>query len=105
MIISGGENVYSAEVEDVLFAHAAVLEAAIIGLPDERWGEAVCAVVVLRAGQHATSEELIAHCRARLAKYKAPKHVVFVDSLPRNAAGKVLKTRLREEVREPLGIA
>lgn len=105
MIITGGENVYSAEVEDVLFAHAAVAEAAIIGLPDERWGEAVCAVVVLKAGQHATSEELVAHCRARLAKYKAPKHVVFVDALPRNAAGKVLKTRLREEVREPLGIA
>lgn len=104
MVITGGENVYSAEVEDVLFAHAAVAEAAIIGIPDERWGEAVCAVVVLKAGQQVSSDELVAHCRTRLAKYKAPKHVVFVEALPRNAAGKVLKTRLREEVRVPLGI-
>ena len=99
MVISGGENVYSAEVEDVLFAHPAVAEAAIIGVPDERWGEAVCAVVALRPTQRATPDELIAHCRARLAKYKTPKYVVFVDALPRNAAGKVLKRRLREEVR------
>lgn len=105
MVISGGENVYSAEVENALFAHPAVAEAAIIGVPDPRWGEAVCAVVALRPGQHASSDELIAHCRERLARYKSPKYVVFVDSLPRNAAGKVLKTRLREEVRVPLGIA
>lgn len=98
MVITGGENVYSAEVEDVLFAHPAVAEAAIIGVPDERWGEAVCAVVVLRPSQRATADELIAHCRARLAKFKAPKYVVFVDALPRNAAGKVLKRTLREEV-------
>jgi fatty-acyl-CoA synthase len=98
MVITGGENVYSAEVEDVLFAHPAVAEAAIIGVPDERWGEAVCAVVALRPAQRATADELIAHCRRRLAKYKAPKYVVFVDALPRNAAGKVLKRTLREEV-------
>ena len=99
MVITGGENVYSAEVENVLFAHAAVAEAAIIGVPDERWGEAVCAVVALRPNAKASAAELIAHCRARLAKYKAPKYVVFVDSLPHNAAGKVLKRQLREEVR------
>ncbi len=99
MVITGGENVYSAEVEDVLFAHASVAEAAIIGLPDERWGEAVCAVVTLRPGASATADDLIAHCRARLAKYKTPRYVVFVDALPRNAAGKVLKRQLREEVR------
>jgi fatty-acyl-CoA synthase len=99
MVISGGENVYSAEVEDALFAHPAVAEAAIIGVPDARWGEAVCAVVALRPGATATADELIAHCRSRLAKYKTPKHVVFVDALPRNAAGKVLKRQLREEVR------
>lgn len=105
MVISGGENVYSAEVEDVLYAHPAVAEAAIIGVPDARWGEAVCAVVALKAGRAATAEELVAHCRARLAKYKAPRYVVFVDALPRNAAGKVLKRQLREEVRMPLGTA
>ncbi len=99
MVISGGENVYSAEVEDVLFTHAAVAEAAIVGIPDERWGESVCAIVVLRPNASATADELIAHCRARLAKYKTPKTVVFVDALPRNAAGKVLKRQLREEVR------
>jgi fatty-acyl-CoA synthase len=99
MVITGGENVYSAEVEDVLFAHPAVAEAAIIGVPDERWGEAVCAVVVLRPNSTATADELVAHSRSRLAKYKTPKYVVFVDALPRNAAGKVLKRQLREEVR------
>jgi acyl-CoA synthetase (AMP-forming)/AMP-acid ligase II len=98
MVISGGENVYSAEVEDVLFAHPAVAEAAVIGVADERWGEAVCAVVALRPNASATAEELIAHCRTRLAKYKTPKVVVFVTTLPRNAAGKVLKRQLREEV-------
>ena len=98
MVITGGENVYSAEVEDVLFGHPAVAEAAIIGLPDERWGEAVCAVVALRPSASATADELIAHCRTRLARYKTPKYVVFVDALPRNAAGKVLKRTLREEV-------
>lgn len=105
MVISGGENVYSAEVEDVLFSHPAVAEAAIIGVPDERWGEAVCAVVALRPSQRATAEELIAFCRTRLAKFKTPKHVVFVDALPRNAAGKVLKRTLREEVGTRQGIA
>jgi fatty-acyl-CoA synthase len=99
MVITGGENVYSAEVEDVLFAHTAVAEAAVIGVPDERWGEAVCAVVALRPNAKASADELIAHCRARLAKYKTPKYVAFVNSLPRNAAGKVLKRQLREEVR------
>jgi fatty-acyl-CoA synthase len=99
MVITGGENVYSAEVEDVIFAHASVAEAAVIGVPDERWGEAVCAVVVLRPNAKASADELIAHCRARLAKYKTPKYVMFMGSLPRNAAGKVLKRQLREEVR------
>ena len=95
MVITGGENVYSAEVEDVLFAHPAVAEAAVIGIPDPKWGESVFAVVVLRPGTAATAEELIAHSRSLLAKYKTPKGVAFVDALPRNAAGKVLKRELR----------
>ena len=96
MVITGGENVYSAEVEDVLFAHPSVAEAAIIGIPDERWGESVFAVVVLRSGAIASAEDLITYSRSQLAKYKAPKSVVFVEALPRNAAGKVLKRELRE---------
>lgn len=96
MVITGGENVYSAEVEDALFAHPAVAEAAVIGVPDPKWGESVFAVVVLRPGAAATADDLIAHSQARLAKYKTPKAVAFVDALPRNAAGKVLKRDLRD---------
>ena len=97
LVITGGENVYSAEVEDVLFAHPAIAEAAVIGVPDPKWGESVFAVVVLRPGMRATPEELITYSRSQLAKYKTPKGVAFVDSLPRNAAGKVLKRQLREQ--------
>jgi fatty-acyl-CoA synthase len=96
MVITGGENVYSAEVEDVLFEHPAVAEAAVIGVPDPEWGESVFAVVVLRPGTAATADELITYSRSQLAKYKTPKGVAFVDALPRNAAGKVLKRELRE---------
>ena len=96
MVITGGENVYSAEVEDVLYAHPAVAEAAVIGVPDPKWGESVFAVVALRPGQAATADDLITHSRSQLAKYKTPKGVAFVDALPRNAAGKVLKRELRE---------
>lgn len=93
MIISGGENVYPAEVENVLFSHPAVADAAVIGVPDARWGEAVKALVVVRAT--ITEAELIEYCRERIAHYKAPKSVDFVESLPRNGSGKVLKRMLR----------
>jgi fatty-acyl-CoA synthase len=96
MIISGGENIYSAEVEDALFGHPSVAEAAVIGVPDERWGEVVRAIVALRPGAAASADELIEHCRAWMARYKCPRSVVFVDSLPRNASGKVLKAELRQ---------
>ncbi len=96
MIISGGENVYSAEVEDVLHSHPAVREAAVIGVADEKWGEVVRAVVALQPGAHADADAIIEHCRRHLAKYKSPRTVVFVDALPRNAGGKVLKHVLRE---------
>lgn len=95
MYISGGENVYPAEVENVLYGHPAVAEAAVIGVPNERWGENGRAVVVLAEGAEATAEDLIAHCAERLARYKVPASVVFVSALPRNAAGKVLKHELR----------
>ena len=95
MIVSGGENVYSAEVERVLFEHAAVADAAVIGVPDERWGEAVMACVVVRDGATLDEAELIAFCKTRIAGFKVPKSVAFLDVLPRNASGKVLKFELR----------
>ncbi|MCZ7526509.1 MAG: long-chain fatty acid--CoA ligase [Acidimicrobiia bacterium] len=96
MIVSGGENVYPREVEDALYEHPAVLEAAVIGVPHERWGEAVHALVVPRAGEAPNPEELIAHCRVRLAGYKVPKSVELVDELPKNPTGKILKRLVRE---------
>jgi long-chain acyl-CoA synthetase len=96
MIVSGGENVYPIEIEHVLAAHPAVDAVAVIGVPDSRWGEAVKAVVVARAGHQATADELIAWARARLASYKCPKSLDFVEAMPRNASGKILKRTLRE---------
>ncbi len=95
MIVSGGENVYPAEVENALFSHHAVADAAVIGVPDNRWGEAVKAIVVLRPGAQASPADLIAHCRQRIAGYKCPKTVDFIAVLPRNPSGKVLRRELR----------
>src|SRR6185437_6991352 len=95
MIISGAENIYSVEVEAALFAHPAVLEAAVIGLPDPTWGERVHAVVALKPGHAATADDLVACCRARIAGYKVPRSFTFVDTLPKSGAGKVLKRELR----------
>ena len=96
MFISGGENVYPAEVENAVFELPQVSEAAVIGVKDEKWGEVGLAVVALKEGHELAGERIIEHLRSRLAKYKIPKSVVFVKQLPRNAAGKVLKTALRE---------
>jgi acyl-CoA synthetase (AMP-forming)/AMP-acid ligase II len=95
VIISGGENVASIEVEDVLMAHPNVREAAVIGIPDQRWGELVTAVVVTD-GTEVSAADLIAHCRERLAGYKCPKRVEFAETLPRTATGKIQKYALRE---------
>jgi acyl-CoA synthetase (AMP-forming)/AMP-acid ligase II len=95
MIISGGFNVYPSEVEQVIWSHPAVQDCAVIGVPDEKWGEAVKAVVELNAGQTATAEELIALCKEKLGSVKAPKSVDFVATLPRSPVGKVLKKDLR----------
>ena len=95
MIVSGGENIASSEVERVLYEHPAVLEAAVVASPHDRWGEVPVAHVVLRDGTTATADELIEHCRGQLAKFKVPTAVTFLDALPRNPSGKVLKRELR----------
>ena len=96
MIVSGGENIYPAEVENALFGHPAVADVAVIGVPDDRWGEAVKAVVVLQPGATASADEITDFARERIASFKLPKTVDFVAELPRNAAGKVLKRELRQ---------
>ena len=96
MVISGGVNIYPAEIEAVLHAHPSVLDAAVIGVPDEQWGESVKAVVQLRAGATVSEDELIAFCAERLASYKKPRSIDFAGELPRDAAGKLLKRRIRE---------
>lgn len=96
MIISGGENVYPAEVEQVLYQHPAVADCAVIGVPDERWGEVGRAVVVLRDGDPTAPEDILGYLTGKLAKYKIPRSVVVVDQLPRNGAGKLRKAPLRE---------
>jgi acyl-CoA synthetase (AMP-forming)/AMP-acid ligase II len=95
MIISGGENIYPREIEEVMLRHPAVHEVAVIGVPDARWGEAVKAVVALHPGATATEEELIAFCKDNMAGYKKPKSVDFIDTLPKNNYGKVMKRDLR----------
>jgi fatty-acyl-CoA synthase len=95
VIISGGENVSSIEVEDALHSHDAVAEVAVVGVPDEKWGETVKALVVLAEGKTATERELIDHCRSRLTHYKCPTSVELRDSLPRTATGKLQKFKLR----------
>jgi acyl-CoA synthetase (AMP-forming)/AMP-acid ligase II len=95
MIVSGGENIAGSEVERVLYEHEAVLEVAVVGRPDDRWGEVPVAFVVLRPGASVAPDELIAHCGERLARFKVPKEVTFLDALPRNPSGKVLKRELR----------
>jgi long-chain acyl-CoA synthetase len=103
MIKSGGENVYSKEVEDALYTHPAVAEVAVIGIPDEKWGEAVKALVVLKKQEKITAEELIAHSRNYIAGYKCPKSIDFLDSMPRTPLGKVDKPKLREPYWQGLG--
>jgi acyl-CoA synthetase (AMP-forming)/AMP-acid ligase II len=96
MIITGGENVYSVEVENTLYTHPSILEAAVIGVPDPKWGEAVKAIVVLKDGHSVTEEEIILHCKDRIARYKAPKSVDFVPELPKTGSAKIYKKGLRE---------
>ncbi len=97
MIITGGENVYPAEVENVLYRHPKVSQAAVIALPDAKWGEAVTAVVQLKSGEVADEDELRSFCKAEIASYKTPRRILFIDEMPRSASGKILKYKLREQ--------
>jgi long-chain acyl-CoA synthetase len=101
MIIRGGENISPEEVEEVLYSHPKVEEAAVIGVPDVEWGQEPRAVVVLKRGESATPEEMMEYCRSRLAGFKRPRSVVFIDALPRSPMGKVLRRRLRDEYGKP----
>jgi fatty-acyl-CoA synthase len=101
MYISGGENVYPAEVEQVLFRIDGVADAAVIGVPDARWGECGLAVVVLRPEHTLSEADILTFCQRNLARFKVPKQVVFADALPRNAAGKVLKRELKARYTNP----
>lgn len=96
MIISGGENIYSVEVEEAIYKHPDVLEAAVIGIPDTMWGEAVMACIVLKPGSIITEDDIIQHCKANLASYKKPKHIKFFNELPKSPTGKILKKDLRK---------
>jgi fatty-acyl-CoA synthase len=96
MIVSGGENIYSTEVEAVLFSHPEVVDAAVIGVPDDKLGEVVKACVVIKEGSSLTGIELIDFCKEKIASYKKPRSVDFISEVPRNASGKVLKKTLRE---------
>lgn len=97
MIISGGKNVYPREIEEVLYTHPSILDACVIGIPDDKWGETVKAVVVLKEGKTASQEEIIEFCKQNLASYKKPTSVDFVTALPRTSTGKILKRALREQ--------
>jgi len=96
MIVTGGENVYSTEVENVLYMHPKILEAAVFGVPDDRWGETVNAAVVLKAGETASEDEIISFCKEHQASYKAPKAIHFLDELPKTGSGKIYKKGLRD---------
>jgi long-chain acyl-CoA synthetase len=102
MIISGGENIYPREIEEVLYKHPSVAEAAVIGVPDNVWVERVHALIVLKEGRHAKEEEMIEFCKRHLARFKAPKSVEFVETLPKNPQGKILKKELRKKYWEGL---
>jgi acyl-CoA synthetase (AMP-forming)/AMP-acid ligase II len=100
MLISGGENIYPAEVENMLLGHPALADAAVIGLPSPKWGEVPLAVVVAKKGVALTADELLSWCKGKLAAFKLPKAAVVVAEIPRNPSGKILKRVLREQYRE-----
>jgi fatty-acyl-CoA synthase len=105
MVIRGGENVYPREIEEFLYAHEDVSDVQVVGVPDERYGEELCAWVVLRDGASVTGEQLREFCRGRIAHYKVPRHVILCAEFPMTVTGKVQKYRLREQAIEELGLS
>jgi fatty-acyl-CoA synthase len=105
MVIRGGENVYPREIEEFLFSHSAVEQASVVGVPDPKYGEELCAWIKLKAGQATTVDEIRAFCRAQLAHYKVPKYIKFVDAFPQTVTGKIQKFKIRELMKEELGLA
>ena len=105
MIIRGGENISPREIEEFLYGHPAVLDVAVVGVPDAKYGEAVCACIRLRGGMNATEEEIREFCRAQIAHYKVPRYVRFVDGFPLTITGKVQKFLIREQLRSELRLA
>jgi fatty-acyl-CoA synthase len=104
MVIRGGENVYPREVEEFLFKHPKIEQVTVVGVPDEKYGEEICAWIRLRAGESATEEEIRSFCRGQIAHYKIPRYVQFVDSFPTTVTGKIQKYLIREAVIERLGL-
>ena len=105
MIIRGGENISPREMEEYLFRHPAVLDVAVVGVPSEKYGEEVCACIRLKEGAEATAEEIRAFCEGRIAHYKIPRYVAFLDSFPMTVTGKVQKYLLRDRMRDQLGLS
>ncbi len=104
MVVRGGENIYPAEVEDYLFRHPAVQEVQVFGIPDEKFGEEVCAWIVLRSGETATEKDILSFCRGQIAHYKVPRHVRFQSALPMTVTGKPQKFKMRDAMMEELCI-
>jgi acyl-CoA synthetase (AMP-forming)/AMP-acid ligase II len=105
MVISGGINIYPREIEDILAVHPAIAEIAVIGVPDEKWGERLCACVVLQPGSHLATDEVDAFCRGKLAGFKIPRELRLLPALPRNANGKILKRELRANAGSDTGVS
>jgi fatty-acyl-CoA synthase len=104
LIIRGGENIYPREVEEFLYRHPKVRDVAVVGVPDAKYGEAVCAVIILRAGESAAGADLVEFCRGQIAHYKIPRYVHFVSEFPLTVTGKVQKYLLREQMQNILGL-
>ena len=100
MILRGGENIYPKEIEEFIYTHPKVQDVQVIGVPDKQYGEEICACIILKEGQSMTIEEMKAYVLSHMAKHKVPKYVDFVDSFPMNAAGKILKYKMREEAQK-----
>ena len=105
MVIRGGENVYPREIEEFLYQHPAVSDVQVIGVPDEKYGEELCACIILKAGSKASAEDIRAFCTGKIAHYKVPRHIRFVDAFPMTITGKVQKFVMRDEMKKALGLA